>query len=336
MKKSFILFLVCPLFLHAQDSLKIYNNYDFVPGDTIVFEDHFTNDQTGEFPSHWELVNGQAVMNKVNDVPCFLLTVGNYVAVKPKIKAKNYLGDRCSVEFDTRPAKGGYGIIIFMRDLKGNKMSVSFLPDKTIWSYSNTRILSGDYPATLKTDYLDKWHHIALAYKDDHLKIYIDQYRILSVPDCGMSPAYLDCDGIASEKFPIVFTNMRVTKGAGMYIPGQKFTDAKIVTHGINFDVNKSTIRPESMGTLNMITQLMKENPELKFEVGGHTDSDGDDAYNLTLSQQRADAIKNQLINLGVDGSRLTTKGYGETKPISDNNTLEGKANNRRVEFVKL
>ncbi len=121
-----------------------------------------------------------------------------------------------------------------------------------------------------------------------------------------------------------------------MNMLGQKFTDAKIVTHGINFDVDKATIRPESMGTLNMIVQVMKDNPELKFDVEGFTDNTGTPAHNLTLSQQRADAVKTQLVSMGISSSRLTTKGFGDTKPLSDNNTPEGRANNRRVEFVKM
>jgi outer membrane protein OmpA-like peptidoglycan-associated protein len=141
--------------------------------------------------------------------------------------------------------------------------------------------------------------------------------------------------GIGSEENPIVFRNVRIASGGAMNMIGKKFTEAKIVTHGINFDVNKATIKPESMGTLNMIVQVMNDNPDIKFEVGGHTDSDGADDYNLKLSQQRADAVKDQLIKLGINASRLASKGYGETKPISDNNSLEGKANNRRVEFVK-
>jgi outer membrane protein OmpA-like peptidoglycan-associated protein len=80
----------------------------------------------------------------------------------------------------------------------------------------------------------------------------------------------------------------------------------------------------------------MKDNPDLKFEIDGHTDNSGVSAHNLTLSQQRGDAVKAQLINMGIEASRLTTKGFGDSKPISDNNTLEGKANNRRVEFVKM
>jgi outer membrane protein OmpA-like peptidoglycan-associated protein len=85
-----------------------------------------------------------------------------------------------------------------------------------------------------------------------------------------------------------------------------------------------------------MIVQVMNDNPDIKFEVGGHTDADGADDYNLKLSQQRADAVKEQLIKLGIAAARLTAKGYGETKPIGDNNSLDGKANNRRVEFVKF
>ena len=70
--------------------------------------------------------------------------------------------------------------------------------------------------------------------------------------------------------------------------------------------------------------------------MDGYTDNSGAAAHNLTLSQQRADAVKDQLVKMGIDASMLTTKGFGDTKPISDNNTPEGRANNRRVEFVKM
>ena len=89
------------------------------------------------------------------------------------------------------------------------------------------------------------------------------------------------------------------------------------------------------MGEINKIIAILKDHPDLKFEIGGHTDSEGDDAYNLKLSQQRSDAVKAKLVELGVDGSRITTKGFGETKPITSNKTPEARASNRGVELVK-
>jgi OmpA-OmpF porin, OOP family len=197
--------------------------------------------------------------------------------------------------------------------------------------------LTAAYPAELADEnFKDKWHHVAIVYKDKQVKIYVDQYRVLVIPNTNITPAYINFGGIGDSNNPIIFKNVRIAAGGDMNMLGKKFTDTKIVTHGITFDYNKSVIKPESMGTLNMIVDVMKNNPEIKFEVGGHTDADGSDAYNLTLSQQRAAAVREQLTKMGIDASRLTSKGYGETKPIGNNTSLEGKANNRRVEFVKL
>ena len=81
----------------------------------------------------------------------------------------------------------------------------------------------------------------------------------------------------------------------------------------------------------------LKENPDLKVKIIGHTDSDRDDKSNLDLSKQRALAVKNALINeFGIDGSRMETDGKGEVEPADKNSTAEGKANNRRVEFIKF
>lgn len=112
--------------------------------------------------------------------------------------------------------------------------------------------------------------------------------------------------------------------------------DGKFVTRGILFDVNKATIKPESMGVLNTVAKMMKEHTDLNFRIEGHTDSDGPDDYNLQLSEKRAAAVKEALIGIGVDASRMETKGIGEGVPVSDNRSPEGKANNRRVEFIKI
>ena len=80
----------------------------------------------------------------------------------------------------------------------------------------------------------------------------------------------------------------------------------------------------------------MNDNPQLKFVVEGHTDSDGDAAMNLKLSEARAKAVMEELVRLGIDSSRLQSKGHGESNPLASNNKPEGKAQNRRVEFVSF
>jgi OOP family OmpA-OmpF porin len=207
---------------------------------------------------------------------------------------------------------------------------------ETSFSAGRSNISLGkNNPEELSSNFENKWHHVAIAFKNHQLKVYIDQFRVLVVPDTREDYTSVEIASIGSEQSPPVFKNMRIASGGNMNMIGKKFTDSKIVTHGITFDYNKAIIKPESMGTLNMIMQVMKDNPEIKFEVGGYTDSDGADAYNLKLSQQRAESVRDQLIKMGIDGSRLMAKGYGETRPIGDNNTHDGKANNRRVEFVK-
>ncbi len=119
----------------------------------------------------------------------------------------------------------------------------------------------------------NEWHHVAVVYRKPQMKIYVDQYRVLTVPDAKFVPQSLVFEGIGDQEKPITFRNVRVASGGGMNMVGKKFTDAKIVTHGINFDVDKATLRPESMGTLNQIKAVMASDPTLKFEIDGHTDN---------------------------------------------------------------
>jgi outer membrane protein OmpA-like peptidoglycan-associated protein len=102
---------------------------------------------------------------------------------------------------------------------------------------------------------------------------------------------------------------------------------------GINFETGKAIIKGTSFQILNDIVLIMQENPEYKLEINGHTDDVGNDAMNLKLSQDRADAVKKYLVDKGIDPSRMTAKGYGETMPVADNKTSDGRALNRRVEF---
>jgi outer membrane protein OmpA-like peptidoglycan-associated protein len=108
-------------------------------------------------------------------------------------------------------------------------------------------------------------------------------------------------------------------------------TKRSIVLRGINFDFDKANIKPEAEPVLDAAVDVLKENPDVKVRVGGHTDSVGTDAYNQGLSERRAKSVRDYLVKHGIDASRLTAVGFGESQPVADNKTKDGRAQNRRV-----
>ncbi|HET9463054.1 MAG TPA: OmpA family protein [Thiobacillus sp.] len=139
-----------------------------------------------------------------------------------------------------------------------------------------------------------------------------------------------DNDGVVDgvDKCPTVFA--KTADGCPEGVP------QKLVLEGVNFDNNQATLTPESFATLDQAAATLKEWGDVRVEVAGHTDSVGKDSYNLGLSQRRAEAVRQYLIEKGVPGNRLLARGYGETRPVADNATEEGRLKNRRVELVAI
>ena len=320
----------------AQD-LKAYQNYDFVAGSKIIFADDFQDSQEGEFGIHWKLKEGQAVVNKSGDEKAFFITKF-YTDLIPRIKTPNYLPKDFTIEFDAYLDEGydsNPGVRIKLVSGENEVITIETSRDYTTF-YGPDIKLNGDNPAeVLAEKYFNKWIHYAIAVKGNQIKIYVNEHRVLTVPEVEFKATSLLVNGDYSEGKPMAFKNFKLAEGGDQNLIGKAFTDGKYISHGINFDVNKSSIKPASMGEINAIAKILKENASLKVEIGGHTDTDGDDASNLKLSDARANAVKTQLVSMGIDATRLSTKGYGETIPIGDNKTFEGKAQNRRVEFVK-
>ena len=313
-------------------SIKTYKNYDFVPGDTVIFESNLADERIGEIPSQFTQTDGQMDVQEEDGENVIHTVKGSGADFTPRMKSNQYLPDRFTVEFDFKDAIVPLdGIAITFGDGDNVIEDIQFNGnDGTYWT-SDARFpeeLSNNIDANP-----NQWHHIAIAVNKSTGKVYVDQYRVLSVNNLTGK-----ADNINFEVHGYRDTyikNIRIAAG-GIDIYKKVTTDGKIIMHGILFDVDKATLKPESMGSINEIYYLLKKDPSLKFEIDGHTDNTGEAAHNLTLSQQRADAVKAQLVKMGIDGSRLSTKGFGDTKPISDNSTPEGKANNRRVEFVKM
>jgi outer membrane protein OmpA-like peptidoglycan-associated protein len=133
-----------------------------------------------------------------------------------------------------------------------------------------------------------------------------------------------------------LISNLRLAVGAPD-TRSKLITEGKLVTRGIQFESGSDKVKPESYGTLKEIATVLKENPTVRVKIVGHTDSDGEEATNLDLSKRRAEAVKKALTTeFGIDAGRLETDGKGESAPTDVNTTTVGKANNRRVEFLKL
>jgi len=108
----------------------------------------------------------------------------------------------------------------------------------------------------------------------------------------------------------------------------------RAIIYGIYFDYDASALRPDSTETLNQILTAIKKRPGIKLVIEGHTDSQGSDDYNLSLSEQRARSVVKWIVEHGIDSRQLTAKGLGESQPVADNSKPDGRALNRRVEIA--
>ncbi|HLG41006.1 MAG TPA: OmpA family protein [Chitinophagaceae bacterium] len=315
------------IYLFAQPDnagMKVWSKYDFVPGDKIIFEDNLKDETVGEFPSRWKLTYGSAEAAKFMDTTVIGFTTGQSV-IEPLMKKTAYLPEIFTIEFDVYFHQKGNEAYIVIFDVLG-KLDIR-----------KHRITLKSFSGSYTLPNTPGWHHVAIAFNQGKLKAYLNENKALNVPDAGGKPTKFSITSLshgAKQGYPSFIRNIRVAEG-GMDLYKRVVSDGKFITRGILFAVNKWDIKPESMGVLNEIANMMKQYPELKFSVEGHTDSDGDDASNKTLSEKRAEAIKKALTDLGISADRLSTKGWGETKPADDNAGSEGKANNRRVEFIK-
>jgi len=324
-----------------------YAKSDFVPGDEIIFDDNMNNEQLGEFPSQWDLHRGNAEIASVNGKKVILMD-GKDSWIEPLMKTpKNYLGDVFTMEFDfLQPKDDGYGSweLDFMGpndQLDHDVFTITWYNSENSngskdidygWTNSSGR---GNGVTTIKPT-LGDWYHVAVSFNKRALKVYINGVRIANVPNVSYAPGWVTFwSGHGSTGKDNFVKDVRIAKGA-VPLYDRMMSDGKFITYGITFDVGKSTIKPESMAEINRIVQLMKDNPDVKFSIEGHTDSTGNATSNQTLSEARSKAIMDKLVELGIAANRLKAVGKGQTSPIADNSTDEGKAKNRRVEFVKI
>lgn len=337
----------------SESTLSSFANYDFVPGDKIIFFYDMAGEQDAEIPGRMLVNDGNVEVQTYNGEKVLLVPKNANLSMVPAMKTNNYLPEQFTLEFDVltngdgsessnielyfrTPENAGLRwsgdakYYIRLQGISGSQPNVDFtvnLADGN--SFGGYR----QFPDAAVKNQNDLWRRVAIYVNKNIGKVYVDQHRVAIVNRIEPGAGAVTFE-FGNDNHPILIKNIRIAQG-GSDAYNKVVTDGKFIAYGIQFDVNKSVLKPESMGTLNEIARMMKENSDLNFEIGGHTDSDGKAELNNKLSLDRAMAVKKQLIAMGINESRLTTKGYGSTKPIVDNSSAENKARNRRVEFVK-
>jgi OmpA-OmpF porin, OOP family len=327
----------------------VFRNFDFIPGETVIFFDDFSDTDVGEFPRKWTLKGPSGGGNPLEVVSLgdkrFLASrtaaKGSYQSVARaylRLKGGDDLPEKFTIEFDAvlggeRDAWKNYLVHLLSRDQASISIGSAgnlFISGKSIRS-ANT---------TVEIDVSDgRIHRISISVNGTFVKAYVDGDRVINDPDAVTRPikwvglGLESTNGRRQEKFMI--TNFRLARG-GKDIRSALDTDGKIVAHGIHFDPGSDRIRPESTSTLKSILGLLTASPDLKFSIEGHTDNQGGAKVNKPLSEKRAAAVKDWLVGKGIGTDRLTTTGKGDTRPLSPNDSAEGRANNRRVEFIRL
>jgi len=322
----------------ASEDMSLYTKFDFVPGDKVIFYDDFSSEEMGEFPSRWRLDEGVFEVAKQGGKNYILCT--DRGSIRPKI-ATGPLPPKYTIEMEFYVKGGdtrGHWFFIKWYDGKDQEIGNFYIQDKF---RTNLRLLDKDIASKeLSAPLSGGIHTMRIMATQSTMKCYIDNERVANVPAVeGFKPVdfgvYMD-PWLDEPNNPMLIGTFRYAEG-GKTLKQQLDEAGRIVTHGILFDSGSDKIKGESYKTLADIGALLTDNPTLRLSIEGHTDSDGADEYNMTLSQKRAASVKNYLIaNYKIAPERLESKGWGESKPIDKNNTPEGKANNRRVELVKL
>jgi OOP family OmpA-OmpF porin len=296
----------------------------------VVFVEDFANDEVGDFPRRMEFKSGALEVVDWQGTRYLRATDDSkFFLVLPEL-----LPDRFTMEFDySIPSSGEVWISLDGEDGKGRLLT--FGGPGTVGVRNTTTDISASGRVTDNST--EKIRRARVMGDGKYLKVYLDDTRVLNVPNADLGRAnkvLFFTDGDPTK--PTLFGNFRIAAG------GKKLYDAltekgRVATQGIYFDTGSDRLRPESTPTLKEIGTMLKEHADLKLTIEGHTDNVGKADANQALSEKRAAAVRQFLIdNYQVDAGRLQAKGLGQSKPVGSNDTAEGKQSNRRVELVKM
>jgi outer membrane protein OmpA-like peptidoglycan-associated protein len=334
--------------------LKVYSKFDFVPGSTILHFDNFEKDNIGEAPLGW-ITSTSAEVVTIDGLEGNWLKMGSTSSQHITRNKKQSWGNNFSVEFDLLLVKNTYDPRVdFQLINTGGKLVTdeSILRDAKSSVYIST-ILGNmgkqsrvaiygapDYNRSISDRMSEALPfsnnvpvHVSICVQGKRFRFWWNENKIFDLPAVKEDylPNQLGLSFGSVGGIEVYISNIRIAKD----VPDTraKFEEGKLISN-LLFYTGTAKLKPESMGALLDVSKILKEATE-PVKIIGHTDSDGEDAANIKLSEERAQTVKNILITqYNIAEDKLTTEGRGETQPLAGNNSAEGKAQNRRVEFI--
>lgn len=326
----------------APTSRKEWANYDFVPGARTIFFTDFSDDQVGNFPKRLTFKSGQMEVVELDGGQRALKASSYSQLLIPLPEA---LPQKFTIEMDVIN-RDSRGVAANTFEITGGGPLNDSKYTEVGWGHNGLSVSGGGVEGmSIMAKDADVQRYVGhpasfrILGDGQALKLYADEKRIANIPNGGFQRGRtlaLYLQGRDDEKNAVYVTRIRVAE-SNKDIYDELSAKGRWSTQGILFDPGSSMLKPESTPTLKAIAAALKGHSDLKVEIQGHTDNVGAPAMNLTLSQRRAEAVTAALASdYGVSLDQLTAKGYGDTKPVAKNATPEGRANNRRVEIVKL
>ena len=318
---------------------KVWANYDFVPGQRTIFFTDFTEDAVGNFPQRLEFKTGgmEIVEFEGGQRALKATSQSDFIIPLPEV-----LPDKFTIEMDVIN-RNSQGVAANTFEVAGGRDGLTDDAFSEVgWGHWGVTLSGGPVKTEVANKdperYVGKPTGFRILGDGKYLKLYADEKRVANVPNALFrrdKALVVRLQARDDDKDAVYVTRIRVAESQKTIYDALK-ADGRWATQGILFDTGKSEVKPESTPTLKQIAATLKEHPDLKVEIQGHTDNVGKADANLKLSQARAEAVKAALTGeYAVSGAQLTAKGYGDTKASADNTTPEGRANNRRVELVR-
>ena len=330
----------------AKQDPKVWENYDFVPGNKVIFFTDFSEDRVGNFARGLKYRSGQAEVVE-RDGAKVLRAMSPAEFLIPVGKA---LPQRFTLEIDViapQPKDGEHDVHQMLQieggadANSGNESAQVTYMTSLAWIQgggqsspsSNSKV-----PEAMVPLLRGNVAHLRVLMDGPYFKMYVNERRLYNIPELAVRRDSVIRVGInASEEEVVYVTGIRVAESETDVLYDALAAKGRWATQGILFATGKAEVQPESRPVLKEIASTLKEHPDLKILIEGHTDNVGTPASNLSLSDARAAAVKAALVaDFGVDAARITTKGLGDTKPSVPNTTAAGRAQNRRVEIVKV